>query len=328
MLTRRSVLVTSAAAAFARPARAGDAYAEALARAWGGPIDPRAAHARGWRAARRAQARADLLLRGLGMRDGSVAARLWALTIDPSCLYADDSDGRNQAVADMNGRLAALRPKLAAAFGDLPLPQPQVRRMSRADELKGRGGYREPPDYYVDLRDIRNRPAWTLPSVAFHETVPGHALHAPAGADPAKQKLFSVWSEAWATYAEQLAADLGAYDGDARGELGYLHWRLFRMARIVADTGQGAMGWSPEDAVAIMAELQGHDIAFTSINLDVERMRSQPGVYATQGLGALELARLRPRRVADWPAFHRAILADGPTPCAMLAAVAKGGSRR
>jgi uncharacterized protein (DUF885 family) len=200
--------------------------------------------------------------------------------------------------------------------------------MSPADEAKARGGYREPPAYYVDLANIRKRPTWTLPSVAFHETVPGHAMHGPAPADPERQKVFSVWSEAWAIYAEQLAVDLGGYAGDPRGELGMLHWRLFRMARIVADTGQGVLGWSHQQAVDAMIDLQGHDIAFTTIDADVERMRKQPGAAAAQGLGALEIERLRPRRRADWPAFHRAILADGPTPCAMLAAVAKGGSRR
>jgi uncharacterized protein (DUF885 family) len=111
------------------------------------------------------------------------------------------------------------------------------------------------------------------------------------------------------------------------GEIGALHWRLFRLARIVADTGQGALGWSHEQAVAQMRDLQGRDIAFVTIEADVERMRRQPGAFVAQGLGALEIARLRPRNRRDWPAFHGAILADGPHPCAMLAAVAKGGRR-
>lgn len=196
--------------------------------------------------------------------------------------------------------------------------------MSPADEAQGRGGYREPAAYFVDLKAIRERPAWTLPSVAFHETVPGHALQvALQSPDPGRLRFLSVYSEAWATYAEQLAAGLGAYAGDPLGEIGYLHWRLFRMARVVADTGQGALAWTADRAVASMAELQGRSIAFTTIEADVARMRRQPGVYAAQGLGALEIARVRPKRVAAWPAFHRAILADGPHPCAMLPAVVR-----
>ncbi|HEY0647950.1 DUF885 family protein [Phenylobacterium sp.] len=328
MLTRRTVIATAAALALPRTATGAEAYREALSAAWGGPLDPAAAHRAAIAEARRRQRRADLLLRGLGLADGSVAERIRRLAEDPRHLYADDDAGRERAVVNMNTRLTALRPRLAYAFGELAMPDAQVRRMAREDEARGRGGYREPPAYYVDLKAIRARPAWTLPSVAFHETVPGHALQASLqSADPAKQRWFGVYSEAWATYAEQLADELGVYAGDPLGELGALHWRLFRLARIVADTGQGALGWGHERAVAEMRELQGRDIAFVTIEADVERMRRQPGVYAAQGLGALEIARLRPRKKRDWPRFHRAILADGPWPCAMLAARAKGGTR-
>jgi len=328
MLTRRTVIASTAALALGGPASAADAYAEALAGAWGGPLDPVATHRLARAEAGRLQGRVDGLLRGQGLAKGAVAERLRQLAEDPRYLYADDDAGRDRLVADMNARLDALRPALGAAFGDLAIPPAVVRRMSREDEAKERGGYREPPAYYVDLKAIRARPSWTLPSVAFHETVPGHALQATLqSADPAKQRWSGAYSEAWATYAEQLAGDLGAYRDDPLGEIGALHWRLFRLARIVADTGQGALGWSHERAVTQMRGLQGRDIAFVTIEADVERMRRQPGAFVAQGLGALEIARLRPRNRRDWPAFHRAILADGPWPCAMLAAVAKGGSR-
>lgn len=322
MWIRRTVLA-SGAAWLASPAHAADAYAEVLARAWGGPLDPKAAHRRALAEARRLQARADVLLRGQGLRAGTVAERLRALFADPRFLYPDDAGGRDRAVAEMNARLAALRPNLATVF-DVPLPAAEVRRMSPLDEARGRGGYREPPAYYVDLKAIRERPAWSLPSVALHETVPGHALQATLqSADPAKQPYLGVYSEAWAIYAEQLAADLGAYAGDPLGEIGYLHWRLFRMARVVADTGQGALGWSADQALAGLRELQGRAIAFATMEADVARMRQQPGVYAAQGLGALEIARLRPRRRDAWSKFHRTILADGPFPCVMFAAAVR-----
>jgi uncharacterized protein (DUF885 family) len=295
-----------------------------LADTWGAPLDPIAAYRRASIEAKRLQGRADRLLRGQGLAKGAVAERLRALFGDERYLYPDSDTGRDRAVADMNARLKALRPRLAKAFGGLAIPPAEVRRMSPADEARGRGGYREPPAYYLDLKTIRERPSWTLPSVAFHETVPGHALQATLqSSDPAKQRDFSAYSEAWAIYAEQLAHDLGAYEDDPRGEIGYLHWRLFRMARVVADTGQGALGWSVDRATAAMTQLQGRSIAFATIEADVARMRRQPGGFAVQGLGALEIARLRPRRIAAWPPFHRAILADGPFPCGMFAAVVR-----
>jgi uncharacterized protein (DUF885 family) len=313
MLTRRTALAT-AAAALAAPARAAD-YETAFAQAFGSEdANPFSAHALAVTEAHYAQARADVLLLGQGLTEGSVAERLRTLAQDPRWLFSDDEAGRDAAVAQMNDRLAKLRPRLTAAFGDLALPQAQVRRPAPADEA--RGGYREPPVYYVDLRNIRARPAWTLPSVAFHETRPGHALQAAVAGKPRP----ASFSEAWATYAERLACDLGAYAGDPLGELGFLHWRLFRLGRVIADTGLGTLDWSLDEAVAAMRDLQGFDAAFVTIEADAARMRAQPGVYAAQGLGAILIGLARPRRRSAWPAFHRAILADGPWPSVMLPA--------
>jgi uncharacterized protein (DUF885 family) len=196
--------------------------------------------------------------------------------------------------------------------------------MTTADIAAGRGGYREAPAdgkpgaYFVDLRTIRARPAWTLPSVAFHEAIPGHLLQLPlqaaAAPHPDRVKAAGAYFEAWAIYAEQLACDLGAYRDDPPGEIGYLQWRLFRLGRTVADTGLHALGWSRERAIAEMTSLQGQSIAFITIEADVERMIATPGKYAAEALGALAFADWRPKDRRRWPAFHKAVLSDGPWP--------------
>src|SRR5205814_290966 len=162
-------------------------------------------HAGARAAAEAAQARADVLLKGQGLTAGSVAERLRALAKDARFLYPDDEAGRDRAVADMNARLAAFRPKLAAALGDLPIAV-----------AAGKGGYRvapadgKPGAYYVDLKAIRERPMWSLPSVAFHEVTPGHLMQLPlqAAACPpdARLKAAGAYFEAWGIYAEQLCA--------------------------------------------------------------------------------------------------------------------------
>jgi uncharacterized protein (DUF885 family) len=228
----------------------------------------------------------------------------------------------------MNARVEGFRPKLKAALGDIPVAAAFVRRMPAADLAAGKGGYRvaphedQPGAYYVDLRAIRTRPAWTLPTVAFHEVIPGHLFQLPlqaAAHPPAERvKAAAAYFESWAIYAEQLCCDLGAYAADPLGEIGYLQWRLFRLARIVADTGLGAMGWGKDRAVAAVRDLQGFDAAFIAIEADVARMAASPGKYAAEGLGALALARWRPKDQARWPAFHRAVLIDGPWPFGAL----------
>ena len=325
MPSRRTFLTTGLSA-LAAPALAAPnaAYRAALSEAYGAPVDPLDAHQRALTATRGLQARADILLRGQRLKAGSVAERLRALAEDPRWLYPDDEAGRDRAVDDMNSRIAALRPRLDRAFAGLAIAPAAVQRMTAADVAAGRGGYREAPSgdkagaYCVDLRAIRERPAWTLPSAAFHEVIPGHLLQLPLQAaarpPPDRVKAAGAYFEAWGIYAEQLAADLGAYAHDPRGEIGYLQWRLFRLGRIVADTGLHALGWSRDQAIAAMTDLQGQSVAFITIEADVDRIAATPGKYAAEGLGALALAAWRPRDRARWPAFHRAVLADGPWP--------------
>lgn len=247
-------------------------------------------------AIRVAQARADKLLKGQGLRRGTVAERLRALAADERWLYEDSDAGRTLAVKAMNRRLRAL--PLASVF-DAPIPAAEV-RLAPA----GKAGYRELGAYYVDLKDIRARPAWTLPSVAFHEALPGHLLQMGVTGQPAAAPLF----EGWAIYAEQLAADLGAYRDDPLGEIGYLQWRLFRLGRVIVDDGLVRQGWSRDRAVAEMTALQGQSIAFITIEADVERIAANPGRWAAEGLKALEIAARRPRERARWPAFHLEVL--------------------
>lgn len=260
-------------------------------------------HARALAVIAKLNRRADKLLRSSGLRRGSVAERIAALHAEERWLYTDDDLGRDRAVAEMNARVEALRPLLGVAFGTLAPPPTRVSRMSREEEVKGRAGYREAPAYFVDLKAIRTRPSWTLPSVAFHETVPGHFLQMSV-----KGEHDAAFSEGWATYAEMLAADLGAYRGDPLGEIGYLHWMLFRIGRIVADTGIHQHGWTIAQAVKKVKEIQGPAIAFIGIEADVERIAKSPGQYAAQGLSALKILEERPRDRAAWPAYHHAIL--------------------
>lgn len=330
MANRRSFLATGLSALASPGLAAPTDYAAALSKAYGGPVDPLAAHRRAVAAAKVAQARADRLLRGQGLTSGSVAQRLRDLAKDPRWLYADDDAGRDRAVADMNASVAALLPRLRTALGDLPIAPARARRMSPADEAAGKAGYREAPAegrpgaYYLDLNAIRERPSWTLPSTAFHEVIPGHLLQLPlqsaAAPHAARVQAAVAYFEAWAIYAEQLAADLGAYRTDPLGEIGYLQWRLFRVGRTIVDTGLHAVGWSRDQAIAAMTELQGRSIAFITIEADVDRMIAAPGKYGAEGLGALSLAAWRPRDRARWPAFHRGVLADGPWPFGELEA--------
>jgi len=308
-----------------------DFYAQTLQFQLGARTDAREAHARALERCREMHAEADALLRGEGLTSGDVGERLRALATDPRYLYSDDDAGRDRAVADMNASLERIRALIGAAIPGAEAAPARVARL--AVEMNGAQGRRVGSRYEVDLGNIRQRPAWTLPSVVHHELVPGHILQAQherqANAPALQVRYASGYSEGWATYAEQLAAELGAFDGDPRARLGCLQWMLFRLARVAADTGIHVMRWSRARAEAQMHALQGGSIAFVSIADDVVRICAQPGLAAAQGLAAMQLAELRDatRRSARGAyndgAFHLAMLRHGPLAPAGLAQAAR-----
>jgi uncharacterized protein (DUF885 family) len=296
-------------------------YALALQLQLGAAADPRAAHAKALARCAALQSEADGLLRREGLRSGDVAERLRALLRDERHLFPDSAEGRTQAISYMNERLARVRPLLAGVIDGADAPA-EARALPEAQQANGAAGRRQGGAYLVDLGGIRTRPNWTLTSVVHHELIPGHALQAPFEREanpPDLQRRYSGgYGEGWAIYAEQLADEVGAFSDDPRGRIGYLQWMLFRMARVVADTGMHAMRWSRAQAIDEMRALQGESIAFVSIEDDVTRMCAQPGALAAQGLAALHIAELREATRAnagrnfDLRRFHRAVLRHGP----------------
>src|SRR5690606_13432775 len=177
-------------------------------------------------------------------------------------IRAQRPGARDAALAEMGAVLARAPDLIAPAFSTPP-PAAEIIALPQAEEANGARGRREGDAYIVDLGG--SRPRWTLASVVYHETIPGHLLQAAHEArsdtPPIVRRYAAGYSEGWATYAEMLADELGGFAHDPLARLGYLHWMLFRMARVVADTGMHALGWSRARAIAEMHALQGESIA-------------------------------------------------------------------
>lgn len=280
---------------------------------------------------RRLLARADGLLAGLGLRRGSVGARLRALKRRPDCLYADNEAGRTRAVADMNSVLARLRPHLPSRFGPPLELRSSVRRMSAADERSGRRGYRDPPTpagpgaYYPDLAAVGGRPSWTLATVACHETIPGHLLQLAhqAAADPHPLQVGHApgYSEGWAIYAEGLADQIGLFSPVE--QLGFVQSMLFRLARVTVDLGIHLRRWDRARALLYLEETVGFELFFP-FAVEVDRYSAEPAGFAGDAMVALTLRRLAPggdgARVRR---FHSAVLDRGPLSAGAIAMIAR-----
>ncbi|HRO02593.1 MAG TPA: DUF885 family protein, partial [Terricaulis sp.] len=256
-------------------------------------------------------AEAQILLRSVGVSRGSASEGLSTL------IRAQRPGARDAALGEMRAVLARAPELIAPAFSTPP-PAAEIIALPQAEEANGARGRREGDAYIVDLGGWR--PRWTLASVVYHETIPGHLLQAAhearSNTPPIVRRYAAGYSEGWATYAEMLADELGGFAHDPLARLGYLHWMLFRMARVVADTGMHALSWSRTRAIAEMHALQGESIAFVSIEEDVTRIAAQPAIAAAQGLAALNILAQRERagrRAAfTLPAFHDAMLTHGP----------------
>jgi len=312
-------------------------YAVSLKAATTTEMTPAQVHQTGLEQVAVLTARLDEALKAQGLTQGAVWERLRAMFADPRFLYPNTDAGKAKLIADLNLKVAAVQAKLPAWFGALPKAKVEIRRVPPAIEAGASSNYQSgtldgsrPGAYYIVLRDTAEDPSFLLPTLTFHESIPGHHLQGSLqreGSLPLLRKViwFDAYGEGWALYAEQLAGEMGMYDDDPWGHIGYLHDALMRAARMVIDTGLHSQGWTREQAIRYYVENQG-DPESTAVS-EVERYCAGPGQACSYMVGKLEWLRLRQlakdRLGArfDIRAFHDAGLLPGPTPLKVLARV-------
>ena len=264
-------------------------------------------------------ARGDALLNRFGLARGSLGARLRALRQRPQTFYSNDDAGRARAVADMNAALSRLRPHLPTWFNPPFEPGSSVKLMSAADEKAGKRGYRDPPTpsapgaYYPDLGNARDRPAWTLTTVAYHETIPGHMIQLRrqeiATPHPLQVRYAAGYTEGWAIYAESLADRMGILS--PIDQIGFIQSWLFRLARVAADLGIHLHRWSRAQTLHYLQETVGFELFFP-FAVEVDRYAAEPAGFAGDALTAISLRRMRPSAPSTARAFHDRVLNRGP----------------
>lgn len=180
---------------------------------------------------------------------------------------------------------------------------------------------------YVNTRDLASRKRWNVPVQYLHEAIPGHHVQLGLQQELAKLPRFRrlggdlAFVEGWGLYAETLGEDLGIYT-DPYDRIGYLYSRLLRAARVVADTGVNAQGWSKQQAVAYLQKTV--DMSSDDANAEVERIMAQPGQALSNVAGLTTIVALRDKTRArqgaafDLRRFHAELLKDGSMPLDVL----------
>ncbi len=246
----------------------------------------------------------DAILKARGYTEGSVGERMMQLNVAPQFLYSNDEAGRQELLSDVRGYVDGMYDVLPELFTNLPEYKVEVRRIPEFSETSAPMGYYNPPApdgsrpgyYFINLRDTALHPSWTLPTLSYHEAVPGHHLDgATAVGLDTPLVVKALWSntsgEGWALYAERLAAEAGMYADDPFGDLGRLQAELHRAVRLVTDTGLHAKRWSREQAISYMAETEGLDEA--TATSEIERYVVWPAQALGYKLGQLKILSLR-----------------------------------
>jgi uncharacterized protein (DUF885 family) len=312
----------------------GDAiYAAALAQATTTNFTPDEVHKMGLDQVAEISGRLDAILTRAGYTKGTVGERLAELNIAPAQLYPNTDGGRTQLIDDLNRGVKDMYARLPSAFATIPTQPLEIRRVPPEIQDGASNGYynrasldgSRPAIYFINLKDVGDWPKYSLPSLTYHEGVPGHHLQISLAQEskdiPTLRKLgfFSAYSEGWALYAEQLADELGSYSGIESA--GYLQSFLFRAARLVVDTGLHTKRWSREKATEYMVATTG--FARPRSQREVERYCTLIGQACSYKVGHMAWTRARQEAQKtlgakfDLKRFHE-VLKEGAMPLTLL----------
>ena len=308
-------------------------YAEALRQATTTNFSPEEVHKIGLQQVAELGAQLDTILKSAGYTKGTVGERLAALNVAPEQLYAETDAGRAELLASLNAGVKSMYARLPQAFATVPTAPLEIRRVPPEIQDGASNGYyrraaldgSRPAIYFINLKETGDWPKYSLPSLTYHEGVPGHHLQISISQEskdiPTLRKVggFSAYSEGWALYSEQLADELGGYSGIEKA--GYLQSFLFRAARLVIDTGLHAKRWSREQATDYMVNTTG--FARPRSQREVERYCTQIGQACSYKIGHIAWSRAREdaqKRLGsrfDLKQFHE-VLREGAMPLSIL----------
>jgi len=326
-------LATSDPGIAARP-RGEEFYRWALKASTTTNMSPDEVHDMGQSELQRLHAQMDAILKELGYSKGTVGERMNALAKDPRYQFADGDKGRAEILAFIANRLAWIRAQIPRAFNTVVDPNMEVKRLPPEEEPGAPGAYGGagsidgtiPGRYWINLRTTSLHSKYSLADLTFHEAIPGHIWQGEYTHDmPQIRQLlaFNAYSEGWGLYAEQLADELGAYENDPVGRLGYLQSIAFRACRLVVDTGLHAKRWTREQGVQFFVDVNGSNPE--EVASEVDRYCSWPGQACGYKVGHSEINRQRQRATTalgpkfDLKAFNDTVVLGGNVPLDVLA---------
>jgi uncharacterized protein (DUF885 family) len=333
-LQLQRAVATNDAGMWARP-HGDEFYRWALKASTTTTMSPDEVHEMGRSELQRLQSEMDGILKEIGYAKGSVGDRMKALAKDPRYKFSSGDTGRAEILAFIDDRLKWIRAQMPRAFDTLVDPHMEVKRLPPEEEPGAPAAYggagsvdgKIPGRFWINLRTTDLHSKYSLADLTFHEAIPGHIWQGEyTHSMPLIRQLlaFNAYSEGWALYAEQLADELGAYDNDHVGRLGYLQSVAFRACRLVVDTGIHAKKWTREQGVRFFVDMNGSNPL--EVASEVDRYCAWPGQACGYKVGHSEIVRQRDKAKAalgakyDLKAFDDTVVLGGNVPLDVLAA--------
>ena len=297
-------------------------------------MTPDDVHEMGQRELKELHAQMDTILKSIGLTNGTVGERMNALAKDRRYQFAAGDKGRAEIQAFIQDRLTWIRAQLPRAFNTQVNPNMEVKRLPPEEEPGAPAAYggagsidgKIPGRFWINLKTTDLHSKYSLADLTFHESIPGHILQGEyTRKSPLIRQLlgFNAYSEGWALYAQQLADELGAYEKDPVGRVGYLQAIAFRACRLVVDTGIHAKQWTREQGVKFFVEVNGSNPV--EVASEVDRYCSWPGQACGYKVGHSEINRQRERAKSalgaryDLKAFDDTVVLGGNVPLDVLA---------
>ena len=296
-------------------------------------MTPDQVHARGREELRELQSRMDGILRKEGITQGTVGERMTALGKEPRFAFEESDAGRAQLMAYLNARVADMRTRLPRAFATLVPGNFEIKRMAPEVEPGAPSAYggpgsidgKVPGKFWINMHQMSVFTTYNTPTLTYHESLPGHVWQGEYTFKlPLIRSLlgFNAYTEGWALYAEQLADELGVYDEDPFGRLGYLQSIAFRACRLVVDTGLHVKRWTRQQAIEWFSTTNGSTV--DEVSGEVDRYCAWPGQACGYKVGHSEINRLRSRaqtalgKKFEFRRFNDALVLCGGAPMLTL----------
>jgi uncharacterized protein (DUF885 family) len=280
-------------------------------------------HTLGLKEVARIRQEMDLIIKEVKFK-GDFTDFIKFLRTDPQ-FYTDDPRDLIEKASYITRKMAAQLPKW---FSVLPRSTFDIKASPNggAYYVASDGSGTTSGTYFIDTKDLKSQPLYTLEALTFHEAEPGHHMQSAIAQEvdmPEFRKTLyhAAFGEGWGLYSERLGKEIGFYQ-DPYSDFGRLTYEAWRACRLVVDTGMHAKGWSRQQAIDYLAENTALSLA--DVIAQIDRYISWPAQALSYKIGEIKIRQLRAMaeeklgdkfKIRD---FHDQMLKNGSLPMDLL----------